>query len=110
VGREKTIAHEHFLRKTMEEQLLKMDRLRILGECQNKGPITTFAIEGVHPLDLATLLDLKNIAIRSGHLCAQPCLKSFGLEAAARVSFGIYNTVEEVHRFLDELKKILKKI
>jgi cysteine desulfurase/selenocysteine lyase len=96
---------ENKLRILLEEQLQEIEGLRILGESSDKGPLTTFTIEGVHPLDVATLLDLKNIAIRSGHLCAQPCLRSFGLEAALRVSFGLYNTVEEVHYFLEELRK-----
>lgn len=80
--------------------------LKIIGTAPQKGPIITFHIEGIHPLDLATLLDLKNIAIRSGHLCAQPLLRKFGLTAAARVSFGIYNTEEEIDLFADALTEI----
>ena len=75
-----------------------------------KGPILTFQIEGVHPLDLATFLDLKNIALRSGHLCAQPLLRAFGLEAAARASFGIYNTLDEVDRFCEALKEAVRNL
>ncbi len=102
--------HENGLRIMLEEQFRSIEGLRILGESSDKGPLTTFTIEGIHPLDIATLLDLKNIAIRSGHLCAQPCLRSFGLETAARVSFGIYNTVEEVYYFLEELKKVVRTL
>jgi cysteine desulfurase/selenocysteine lyase len=64
----------------------------------------------VHPLDLATLLDLDNIAIRSGHLCAQPAMRAFGLEAAARASFGIYNTAEEVDLFAAAVRKAVGKL
>jgi len=102
--------HEDRLRILLETELRQIDGLRILGESQNKGPLTTFTIDGVHPLDIATLLDLKNIAIRSGHLCAQPCLRSYGLEAAARVSFGLYNSEDDVHCFMTSLKDILKKL
>jgi cysteine desulfurase/selenocysteine lyase len=102
--------HANGLRITVEKHLRGIDGLCILGKSGEKGPLTTFAIEGVHPLDLATFLDLKNIAIRSGHLCAQPCLASFGLKAAARVSFGVYNTVDEVYRFLEELKKAIQTL
>lgn len=84
--------------------------LKIIGTAPQKGPIITFHIEGIHPLDLATLLDLKNIAIRTGHLCAQPLLRKFGLTAAARVSFGIYNTVREVDLFADALAEIARKL
>ena len=92
------------------ENLSQIPGLKILGTAPQKGPILTFHIEGVHPLDLATLLDLKHIAIRSGHLCAQPLLRGFGIEAAARVSFGIYNTAEDVDRFSEELKRILPAV
>lgn len=84
-------------------QLQEIPNLRIIGTAPQKGPLITFHIEGIHPLDLATLLDLKNIAIRSGHLCAQPLLRKFGLAAAARASFGLYNTREEVDQFVDAL-------
>lgn len=86
------------------ERLLALPDLKIIGTAAQKGPIITFHIEGVHPLDLATLLDLKNIAIRSGHLCAQPLLRKFGLTAAARASFALYNTMEEVDRFVDAVQ------
>jgi len=88
------------------EKLLKIPNLRIIGTAPHKGPIITFHIKGVHPLDLATFLDLKNVAIRSGHLCAQPLLRKFGLTAAARASFGLYNTVEEVDLFVDGVKEL----
>lgn len=108
IGRDKIAAHEQMLHAALEEGLRAIPGLRILGTAPNKGPITTFAIEGVHPLDLATLLDLKQIAIRSGHLCAQPALRAFGLESAARVSFGIYNTKADVDFFLEEIKRAIQ--
>jgi cysteine desulfurase/selenocysteine lyase len=88
------------------KKLLEIPGLKIIGTAPQKGPIITFHIEGVHPLDLATLLDLKNIAIRSGHLCAQPLLRKFGLEQAARISFGVYNTEEEVDLFVAAVAEI----
>lgn len=90
------------------EQMQKIPGLQIIGCSPNKGPIITFHIERTHPLDLATLLDLKNIAIRSGHLCAQPLLRKFGLKSAARISFGIYNTIEEVDLFMTALEEAVK--
>lgn len=88
------------------EKLLKIPGLKIIGTAPEKGPILTFHIEGVHPLDLATLLDLKNISIRSGHLCAQPLLRKFGLTAAARASFGLYNTREEVDQLIEAVMEV----
>lgn len=85
------------------ERLLLIPGLKIVGTAPHKGPILTFHMEGVHPLDITTLLDLKNIAIRSGHLCAQPLLRKFGLTVTARASFGFYNTRNEIDVFADAL-------
>ena len=98
------------LLKHCTERLNAISHLKILGKAREKGPVITFHIEGVHPLDLATLLDVKNIAIRSGHLCAQPLLAKFGLTHAARASFGVYNTISEVDLFADEIDRIVKKL
>ncbi|MBX7066402.1 MAG: cysteine desulfurase [Parachlamydiales bacterium] len=93
--------------KYATKKLQAIPNLKIIGTAPEKGPIITFHIDGVHPLDLATFLDIKNISIRSGHLCAQPLLKRFGLEAAARISFGIYSTTKEVDRFAEALEEML---
>jgi len=104
IGKHYITQHGHMLLQRATEGLLQIPGLRILGTAPDKGPLLTFTLEDVHPLDLATLLDLKNIAIRSGHLCAQPLLRSFGLESAARASFGLYNTLEEVDQFVDAVQ------
>ncbi|HEV7737337.1 MAG TPA: SufS family cysteine desulfurase [Chlamydiales bacterium] len=105
VGLSKIASQETALRHHLEKNLQTIDGLLILGTAPEKGPLCTFSIDGVHPLDLASWLDIKNIAIRSGHLCAQPTLRKFGLTAAARVSFGVYNTIAEVDLFCDVLQK-----
>ncbi len=105
IGRPAIAAHEHTLLTQATEALLRIPGLRILGQAPEKGPILTFTVDGIHPLDLATFLDLKNVAVRSGHLCAQPAMKSFGLTAAVRASFGLYNTSEEVERFVQALSQ-----
>ena len=110
IGKEKIEAHENALRLHLESGMQSIPGLNILGTDPHKGPLTTFAIEGIHSLDLATFLDLKQIAIRSGNLCAQPTLRKFGLETASRVSFGIYNTIQEVDFFLTELKRIISQL
>jgi cysteine desulfurase / selenocysteine lyase len=92
------------------ERLEAIPGLKVLGTASQKGPILTFHIEGVHPLDLATLLDLKNIAIRSGHLCAQPLLRKWGLMAAARASFAIYNTPQEIDLFAEALAEVASQL
>lgn len=90
------------------KQLEEIEGLRILGTPQT--PIVTFVIEGVHPLDLTSLLDSKEIAIRSGNLCAQPLLRSFGCETAARASFGLYNTLEDVNLLTSSIKEFAAKL
>jgi cysteine desulfurase / selenocysteine lyase len=110
IGREKIASHEDALLRRASVQLADIPGLRIIGTAPAKGPILTFQIEGVHPLDLATFLDLKNIAIRSGHLCAQPALRAFGLDAVARASFGLYNTPEEVDRFCSAVQDAAKTL
>lgn len=110
IGRPQIQAHGQKLLARATEQLKQIPGLRILGTAPEKGPILTFHIEGVHPLDLASLLDLKNIALRSGHLCAQPLLRTFGLEQALRASFAIYNSPEEIDLFADALKKAVQQL
>lgn len=92
------------------ERLLEIPGTRLVGTAPEKGAILTFAIEGCHPLDFGTLLDLSAISIRTGHLCAQPALRRYGLSAFARASFGLYNSLEEVDRFVDELARIVQRL
>lgn len=110
IGRKNMEEHGQKLLKQAEELLQRIPGLRILGRAPKKGPIVTFTIEGVHPLDIATLLDLENIAVRSGHLCAQPLLRFFGKESALRASFAIYNTEEEIDRFAKSLSRAVFKL
>lgn len=103
-------AWEEKLRAHLMPQLLEIPGMRLIGTAHNKAGIVSFVVEGTHPLDLATLLDLQGIAIRSGHLCAQPVMNSFGIPAVARVSFGLYNTLEEVDHFVAALKGCIKML
>lgn len=107
---QRTLFHEHSLTTHAIQALLAIPGCRILGPLSQRAPLITFQIEGVHPLDLATLLDLQHVAIRSGHLCAQPLLRHFGLQEAARISFGIYNQSEELDRALHALRRVVHKL
>lgn len=111
-GPQEIMAHEAKLCSQARESLKTIDGIRFLGNTPDQGPILTFSIEGIHPLDLATLLDLRDISVRSGHLCAQPLLRAFGLESAIRASFALYNTEEEIEKFaaaLISLAAVLRK-
>lgn len=105
LGMEAIEAHGNQLLKMATEQLENVPGLRILGTTPDKGPIITFTIDKMHPLDVTAFLDLKGIAIRSGHLCAQPLLRRFGLTSAMRLSLAPYNTTEEIVFFLESLRR-----
>ena len=95
------------------EKLKSINDIKFVGESRNKGAIISFNITGIHFNDLSLLLDKKNIAIRSGHHCAQPLMKYYKIDGTARMSFGVYNNREDVDYFvksLHEVKKILKKL
>ncbi len=103
-------AHEIALRNHAVTRLSEIDELSIIGNPPEKGAIISFTVNSLHPLDIATLLDLQGIAIRSGHHCSQPTLARFGLPATARISFGLYNTFDEVDLFIDALKKVILRL
>lgn len=107
-SREALAQHE----KTLIELTLKNlpPEAQILGPKEGRTSLITFHIPGVHPLDLATLLDLQGIAVRSGHLCAQPLMRHFGLTSALRLSLAPYNTAEEILFSCDTLKKVISKL
>ena len=89
------------------EQMLHIDGLKIYGTSADKEAVISFLVEGVHPYDLGVLLDQQGVAIRTGHHCAQPLMQRFGIEGTARVSFGLYNTKQEVDSFIKAVKKSL---
>ncbi|NGX44996.1 MAG: Cysteine desulfurase [Chlamydiae bacterium] len=103
LGLEHIAAWEEDLLTYATEQLSAVPGLKIIGTAQKKSAIISFILEGVHPLDLGTLLDLEGIALRTGHHCAQPLLNRFGLESTARLSFAPFNTREEVDIFMKSL-------
>ncbi len=98
---------ENSLLKHATHALQQLQEVTILGNSEDKGAIITFKVKGHHPLDLGTILGLKGIAVRTGHLCAQPTLKHFGLTTALRLSFGLYNTPEEIDLFIKALKEAI---
>lgn len=110
IGMDKVEEHEHELTKRCLEGMLQMPHIHILGSTdpKEKTGVISFTIDGVHPHDAATILDSYGIAIRSGHHCAQPLGAHLHVEASNRVSFYIYNTLEEVDYFLSKLPEVRK--
>ena len=111
VGIEKIYSYENELTNYAYDQIRNNDDIKIYGDFKNQTSIISFNIEGLHFNDLAMFLDKKNIAIRTGHHCAQPFMKHFKISGNARMSFGIYNSKDDVDYFvksLNEIKKIIK--
>lgn len=104
VGLDHIAEHEHRLAQYALEQLATIDGLTIYGPKERAG-LVTFNIDGVHPHDVATVLDAEGIAVRAGHHCAQPLMKWLNVTATARASFYLYNTEEEVDALVSALKK-----
>lgn len=90
--------------------LKEIPEVHFIGEAPEKGGIISFIIPGVHPLDIGTLLDLKGIAIRTGHLCAQPVMRHFGVTSVARISFGLYTSKEDIDIFAKGLKEVIGQL
>ncbi len=105
VGKKKIEEWQSSLLQYATEKLEEIPGLTIVGNARRKGAIISFTLENVHSLDLGTLLGLKGIAIRTGHLCAQPTLARFGLTSLSRISFGVYSTFEEVDVVVGAIKE-----
>jgi cysteine desulfurase/selenocysteine lyase len=92
----KRVEYEEELLSYTIERLHEIPTISILGNPKKRAALVSFNIEGVHPLDLGNILDFKGVAIRTGSFCAQPLLRHFGLNGAARISLGLYNTKNEI--------------
>jgi cysteine desulfurase/selenocysteine lyase len=101
-----TCAHEHALGEQLRAGLSSLSGVRLIGEAPERVAVASFVVEGVHATDLAVLLDLEGVAVRSGQHCAHPLMQRFGVSATARASLAFYNTAEEVQRFLAALEKV----
>lgn len=106
IGLEKIAEHEHSLVEYAISEMDKIDGLTIYGprDPQKRCGLITFNIDGVHPHDLATVLDMNGIAVRAGHHCAQPLMKWLQCTATARASFYMYNTKEDIDRLVEGLR------
>lgn len=96
LGMENITAHEDELTRYTTAKLREIKGLRIVGDAPNKGGVFSFAVDGMHPQDLAFILDAEGVSVRTGHHCAQPIVNRMGYESLARASLGLYNTKEDV--------------
>jgi cysteine desulfurase/selenocysteine lyase len=107
VGLETVAIRESELLNYATSELLKINGMRIYGTQPEKSGVISFNIEGVHFFDLGTMLDKFGIAVRTGHHCADPLMDHFGIQGTVRISFAFYNTLEEIDRFIEALKKVI---
>ena len=109
-GKANIRAHEEELLVYATSKLKEIDGLKVIGDVENKISVISFVIEGVHPQDLAILLDNQGIAVRTGHHCAQPLMQRLGIVGTTRVSFAAYNTLAEIDVLIAALHKSLKML
>lgn len=110
IGLEAICQWEQELLDYTTKQLEQIEGVRIIGQASKKGAIISFVIDGVHPLDIGTFLDMQGIAIRTGHHCAQPVIRFFKVPATARASFACYNTKEEADYFISAVHQAIQKL
>ena len=111
IGIENIEKHEKELINYAIEILGNNNSINILGNPKKKGGVISFTIEGIHPHDIATILDEDGVAIRAGHHCCQILHEKIGLPATARASFGVYNTkadIDQLSKSIEKCKKIFK--
>jgi len=107
VGLEVIDAWERELLDYVTERLQGIKGLRIIGPAPHKGPIVSFCVDGFQPSEIGNKLDLRGVAVRTGHHCAQPAMKRFGVPATTRASFAFYNSRDDIDIFVDALRDIV---
>ena len=109
IGIKNIIEHEKQIMEYSLEQLRKNNSIKVIGNPKNRGAVISFTIKGIHPHDIATILDDDGVAIRAGHHCCQILHEKIGVAATARASLGVYNTKEDIDvlvKSIENCKKI----
>jgi cysteine desulfurase/selenocysteine lyase len=106
VGVENIAKQEAELLAYATQKLKEVGGIRFVGEAKNKAGLVSFLMEGIHPYDAGTILDKLGIAIRTGHLCAQPVMARFDITGTMRASFAVYNTKEEIDVFIAAINRV----
>jgi cysteine desulfurase / selenocysteine lyase len=107
LGMEAVREHERTLTSYALDRLADVPDVTVPGppDADRRAGVISFAVEGMHPHDVAELLDRDNVCVRAGHHCAQPLMRALGVAATARASFGPYNAREDVDAFIEALSK-----
>ena len=99
--------HEAELLHYATEKLKEIERVHIIGNAPDKSGIISFVADGAHHYDIGLMLDKMGIAVRTGHHCAEPIMARYGIPGTVRISFAVYNTIEEIDIFINALNRIL---
>ena len=110
LGIESIAAHEHEMLNYANERLAEIDRVRFYGTAPGKAAIISFLVEGIHPLDVATILDREGVAVRVGKHCADPLMDRLGVEGTLRASLGLYNTRQDIDTLVAATRKAIKAL
>jgi cysteine desulfurase/selenocysteine lyase len=107
LGMEQIFEHEHRLVQHAQERLRELPEVELYGAHAKKAGVISFNVRKHHPFDVGTLLDKWGIAVRTGHHCTQPLMACLGVQGTVRISFAVYNSIEEVDVFVEKLKKTI---
>ncbi len=105
LGLDNITAHEKELTQYTLDKLAKIDGLVQIGTAKDKGGVFSFVLKGIHPQDMAFILDKEGVALRVGHHCAEPLVHRMGYESVARATLGLYNTKEDIDRLVKAIEK-----
>ena len=108
IGMDKITEHESKILEYGLDKLKKNNSLNIIGNSKERGSVLCFTIKGIHPHDIATILDDEGVAIRAGHHCCQILHDKLGLSATARASIGVYNNIEDIDILCNAIEKCKK--
>jgi cysteine desulfurase/selenocysteine lyase len=106
IGLDRIRQHEDELLRYGTDRLSEIEGLRLIGTAPHKSAVLSFVLEGIHPHDVGTILDLEGVAVRTGHHCAFPVMKHFGVPATTRASLALYNSREDLDALVSALAKV----
>ncbi|WP_445474890.1 aminotransferase class V-fold PLP-dependent enzyme [Methanococcoides methylutens] len=106
IGMDKIQSHEHEVYSYARDKLLEMDNVKVYGNTKQMCGAVSFNLDSIHHYDTGLILDKMGIAVRTGHHCAQPLMRSLGIEGTVRASFALYNTKEDVDMLIEGINKV----
>ncbi len=110
IGLENIHSYENSLLDYATQELLKISDVRIIGTANHKAAVISFIVNGMHPLDIGSIVDKLGIALRTGNHCTQPIMKHYNISGTVRASFAFYNTKKEIDLFIKALQKAISML